>query len=137
MKWKAVYSVAALATCFAGVSFAQNGAIQGMLVDPTNAVIQNAQVTVTDVVKSLVVREATSGTDGVFRLAPLAPGRYTVKVAAPGMKPLEQQDLVLDVNQTLNLGTLRMEVGATTDTVVVNAETPQIETATSDKSFVI
>ena len=53
------------------------------------------------------------------------------------MKPVEQQDLVLDVNQTLNLGTLRMEVGATTDTVVVNGETPQIETATSDKSFVI
>ena len=30
-----------------------------------------------------------------------------------------------------------MEVGATTDTVVVTGETPQIETATSDKSFVI
>ena len=83
-------------------------------------------------VKSLVVREATSGPDGVFRLAPLAPGRYTVRVTAAGMKPMEQQDLVLDVNQTMNLGTLRMEVGATTETVVVSAETPQIETATSE-----
>src|SRR5581483_846880 len=64
-------------------------------------------------------------------------GNYTVKVAATGMKPVERADLVLDVNQTLNLGSIRMEIGATTDTVVVSGETPQIETATSDKSFVI
>jgi hypothetical protein len=37
----------------------------------------------------------------------------------------------------MNLGSIRMEVGATTETVLVNAETPQIETTTADKSFVI
>jgi len=137
MKGIAVFQVVSLAAYFAVAAYAQNGAIQGTLVDAQNAAIPNAKVTATDVVKSVVVRETVSGTDGVFRLAPLAPGRYTVKVAAAGMKPLEQQNLVLDVNQTMNLGALRMEVGATSDTVVVNADTPQIETATSDKSFVI
>ena len=126
-----------LAFSVADEVFAQNGAIQGTLVDAQSAAIPTAKVTATDVIKSLLVRETTSSTDGTFRLAPLAPGRYTVKITAPGMKPVEQQDLVLDVNQTMNLGTMRMEVGATTDTVMVTGETPQIETATSDKSFVI
>jgi len=79
-----------LAVCF--TAYAQNGAIQGTLVDAQDAAIPNGTAVATDVVKSLVVREATSGPDGVFRLAPLAPGRYTVMVTAAGMKPMEQQD---------------------------------------------
>ena len=93
MRGKAVFATALLAVCLAGAAYGQNGAIQGTLVDATNAAIPNAKVSATDVVKSLVVREAVSSGDGVFRIAPLAPGRYTVKITAAGMKPFDSRIL--------------------------------------------
>jgi hypothetical protein len=129
--------LAALTVGLTYVASAQNGVIQGTLVDAQGSVIPNAKVVATDDVKKVVARETTTAQDGSFQLRPLSPGTYSVKAESPGMKPLERAGLVLDVNQIMNLGTLGMEVGATSETVVVNAETPQVETTTSNKSFVI
>ena len=92
--------------------FAQNGAIQGRIVDPASAVIANCTVQAIDDAKAVVVRKTMSGSDGAFQLQPLAPGTYTVTVEAPGMKKTQRTGVVLDVNQILNLGDIRMEVGA-------------------------
>ena len=43
----------------------------------------------------------------------------------------------LDANQIMNLGTLSMQVGQTTESITVAAEVPLVETSTSQKSFVI
>jgi hypothetical protein len=129
--------IAVLATCAASVASAQNGVIQGKLLDPQGAVIPNAHISATDEVKSVVVRETISDANGEFRLLPLPPGTYTVKVTSAGMKALTRKGLVLDVNQTVNLGNLRMEIGATSESVTVVEATPQVETTTANKSFEI
>lgn len=118
-------------------AFSQTGVIQGSLVDPQGAVIVNAKVTAVDENKGVIARDTVTGSDGAFQLRPLRPGVYTVKAESPGMKPLERKGVVLDVNQTLNLGSLPMEVGGTAEVVTVEATTPQVETTTADKSFVI
>jgi TonB-dependent Receptor Plug Domain len=79
-----------------------------------------------------VVRNAVTSTDGNFVLQPLLPGTYTVKVNSKGMKELVRTDLVLDQNQTLGIGNLSMAVGATTESVTVEATTPLVDIATAD-----
>src|SRR5690242_11906886 len=117
--------------------FAQNGVIQGIVVDPQGADIPNASVTAIDASKGVVVRQSTSAQDGSFQLQPLPPGNYTITAESPGMKKLERPGIVLDVNQTLNLGQVKMEVGSTSEAVTVEATMPLVESTTSNKSFVI
>ncbi len=129
--------VMVLAFGAAATAWAQNGTIQGVVLDPQSAVIPNAKVTATDESKSLVVREAATGEAGAFRLLQLLRGTYTVKIEAQGFKLFERTGLVLDPNQIMDLGGLKLEVGATVETVTVEASAPLVETATANKSFVI
>jgi hypothetical protein len=129
--------VVCLLACGAAFLSAQNGIIQGTILDPQGGAIPGVAITATDQQKGIVVRQTTSGTDGNFQLQPLPPGDYSVAAESPGMKKLERPGIVLDVNQTLNLGALRMEVGATTESITVEATTPLVESTTSNKSFVI
>jgi len=50
---------------------------------------------------------------------------------------MERRGLVLDAYQIVNLGSLGLEVGGVQSTVTVSADTPLVETATSQKSFVV
>lgn len=118
-------------------AFAQNGSIQGSVGDPGGAVIAGANVQAVDEGKNLVVRETTSASDGSFQLQPLTPGTYTIQASSAGMKQLEHKGIVLDVNQILNLGMLRLDLGATTESITVQATTPLVETSTANKAFVI
>lgn len=127
-----------LAVAFGTVPlFSQNGTIQGTVVDPATAVISNCRIEAADDAKDVVVRQTITGSDGAFQLQPLPPGTYSVRVECPGMKKAQRTGVVLDVNQILNLGSIRMEIGATSESVTVSAETPQVETTTADKNFVI
>lgn len=124
-------------TLACGTLFAQNGAIQGTIADAQGAVIPNASVKAIDEAKAVVVREVTTAANGSFQLQPLPPGTYTVNAESTGMKRMERTGVVLNVNQILNLGEVRLEIGATTDAITVLEERPVIETTTSNKSFVI
>jgi hypothetical protein len=120
-----------------GTAFAQNGTIQGIIVDAQSAAIPNAKVSVTDESKGIVVRETTTDTGGNFRLLQLLRGTYSLKVEAAGFKTAEKKGLVLDPNQIMNLGVLTIDIGQTTESVTVEATVPLVETATANKSFVI
>jgi hypothetical protein len=118
-------------------AFAQNGTITGTVVDPSGGAVPNATVKALDESKGLLMREVQTGSEGRFELNPLPPGTYTVNVEAKGMKILERKGIVLDVNQILGLGALPLEIGSATQTVTVESQVPQVETATGNKSFVL
>ena len=119
-------------------SFGQNsGVIEGAVMDPQGAAIVSARVTCVDEDKNVIVRQATSGKDGGFQLRPLLPGKYTVKAENAGFKTYERRGLVLDANQILDMGELTLQIGSVTESVAVQAETPLVETATGQKSYVI
>lgn len=127
----------ALLFFFSAELFAQNGSIQGVVMDAAGASIPNAKVTATDQDKQLIIREVITAPDGLFALRPLPPGRYTVRVEASGFKALERTDLVLDANQIMAIGSLSMTIGQTTESVTVEAEVPLVETETAQRGFTV
>ena len=59
----------------------------------------------------------------IFTVVALLRGRYTVRAEISGFKTLDRRGLVLDPGQVLDLGEIRLAVGALTETVEVVAVT--------------
>ncbi|MDX2152775.1 MAG: carboxypeptidase-like regulatory domain-containing protein [Bryobacteraceae bacterium] len=128
----------ALAALLLSVSaFAQNGTLQGVVVDAQSAAIANAKVIVIDQAKGLTAREVTTAVDGSFAIVQLLRGTYSLRIESSGFKTIERRGLVIDPNQIVNLGLLRLEVGQTVESITVEGSVPLVETATANKSFVI
>src|ERR1700686_322758 len=71
------------------------GSVVGTVSDPTGAVVPNATVTLTSK-DTGVARESKSDEGGRYSFVNVLPGKYDVKVTAPGFRTLAQTDI--DVN---------------------------------------
>src|SRR5262249_39567894 len=88
-----------------------------------------------DEAKKNVVREVTTNENGRFEALNVQPGSYSLTVEVPGFRKLERSHVNLDVNTKLDVGELKLSVGAIADTVQVTAEAPVVETNTMEKSY--
>jgi outer membrane receptor protein involved in Fe transport len=96
----------------------------GTVTDSTGAVIPNATIRMVQT-ETNFTRTSTSKGDGSYREEFLPIGPYKITVSAAGFKKLERTGVVLSVTQIAEL-TLVLEVGATGDTINVNAGAPLI-----------
>ena len=117
------------------------GAIEGVVVDTSGAVVPGVAVIVTHEPTG-VAREVTSDAQGQFR-APLLPvGAYTVKATLAGFKTFEQNGILLAIGQTIPLR-IELAPGNITETVTVrvpatiSATTPSVETTRSQMSSTV
>ena len=117
-----------LALC-AGLCRAQfSGSIQGVVQDPSGAVVPNATVRLLNV-KTQVSSEAKSGTEGNYRFVSLAPGSYQITVEAQGFnKTTVKFEIATD--QNLNVP-VSMTVTTATEAIEVTGEAPVLNTAES------
>jgi len=67
------------------------GTMQGSMVDPSNAAVPNASVTVTG--PNGFVKTAQTDPTGAYSIAGLPPGKYTVRVASAGFSLLERMNV--------------------------------------------
>src|SRR5437764_7355805 len=74
---------------------AGQGAISGTVTDPTGAAIPNATVVVINNATN-VSTQRTSSSSGLFNIAPLPPGTYTMNVSAQGFRSLKQENLAVN-----------------------------------------
>ena len=83
---------------------AQNitGTILGTVKDSTGAVVTGAEVSITNMDTNQAVKASTSQI-GNYEAPYLRPGRYQVKVAAPGFKTVVRENLELQVENRLRL----------------------------------
>lgn len=118
-------------------AFAQRitGTLSGTVADPSGAVIADATVKIVNE-ETLVPSELKTNQAGRFIAPALPPGHYSVQINATGFKQLEQHDIKLLVDQTLDLP-FSLSTGAVTDKIVVTAEQPLINSETSDTGAVI
>jgi hypothetical protein len=89
------------------------GVIQGMVIDPTGAVIVEAHVTATEESTARVYSAKTDGS-GVYRFATLAPGKYTVRCEMRQFNTETKTSAAVSAGQALTLN-FRLAVGAYED----------------------
>ena len=102
------------------------GEIDGRILDPSGAVVVGANVVATNPATGTSAAAKTNQ-DGIYSIAYLLPGTYTVEVEMTGFKKLERPGIEVRVNDKVNLE-LRLEVGATAETVEVTGTPPVLET---------
>ena len=102
------------------------GRVTGIIYDPSGATIADAHVTVTSVATK-ISRETTSDATGFYQVLALPVGYYTVSVEHQAFRSVTTAQSKLEINQTLKID-VRMEVGAATESVTVEATTGTVET---------
>ena len=122
-----VFAALSLAT----YAMAQNatGTLTGHVTDASNASVPGVTVTVEN--KATNVRFTTvTNNEGRFYQRYLQPGTYTVTVEKPGFQRFVQNDVLLDVEQTISLD-IPLLVGDVATTVQVEAAAAQLATESS------
>src|SRR5580692_7804177 len=116
-------------------AFAQTdrGTITGTVSDPAGAVIPNAPIEAKNVATDAVYPTATSGT-GNYSIAQLPAGTYDLSVTVPGFKKYIRTGIIVEVAGTDRVDAT-LEVGAPTESVTVNAETPMLKTESTEISY--
>jgi len=112
------------------------GAIQGVVRDQSQAAIAGAQLTITNVATNLTYN-ATSGTDGSYRVLALPAGNYKLTVTATGFRNFVENDIVVKVNDQLQID-VTMQVGSAQQEVInVEANAVQVQTESTQLGDVI
>jgi hypothetical protein len=108
---------------------AGTGNIQGVVVDATGAVIQNATVTATNTATD-TKHTAVTGGDGLYSFPNLAIGTYTVEATATGFKHYRQTDISLEVGSSIAVN-ISMKIGTTDQTIEVQSTGLALQTEDS------
>src|SRR5215813_4692591 len=102
------------------------GTITGKVKDASDAVMPGAQVRITDVARGTTV-SVTTNDAGLYQAPYLLPGTYQIVVEVNGFKKYVRGGIVLRIGDTLDIP-VQLEVGQTSETVTVTAETPTLDT---------
>ncbi len=100
--------------------------INGTITDKSGAVIPGARVTATNLATN-VASSAVTSSEGTFTIIGLIPGQYHVSVDSQSFKRA-QLDVLVEVARLTTVNVL-MEVGATTETVEVQASAVSLDTS--------
>src|SRR5438067_108795 len=119
-----------LATGFAFGQNANTGEIKGTVTDPSGAVIDGVTVTITNTETGVSIVRTTNSA-GIYDAPSVRQGEYKITFAKAGFRDLVRQGITLQL-QTIGIDAT-LQVGAATEEIVVNAETPLLETETSDQ----
>jgi hypothetical protein len=113
-------------------AFAQGdrGTITGTVTDPSGAVVAGAKVRADNADTHNVIETLTTET-GNFTLAQVPVGAWDVTVDAQGFKKFTSQKNSIEVAQTIRVDA-RLEVGANTETISVEAQAVAIRTESAD-----
>jgi hypothetical protein len=113
----------------------ESAQITGRVTDPTGAVIPNAKVTARNNATGTTSSTVTNSA-GLYTLPGLASGTYTLTVTAKGFSTYRASDLVLNVAATLQQNAM-MKVGASSQTVMVQANALQPQTQSNEVTTLI
>lgn len=103
-----------------------SGALQGTVTDAQKAVVADAIVMVTNV-QSGVSREATTSSDGVYRVPSLAPGAYRVEVVKPGFSNALRESVSVGISESVRID-FTLELSGLKESVTVTTAAPVVET---------
>src|SRR5262245_7354592 len=123
--------VLSLLVTTAPAALAQQGTaeIGGRVTDEQGGVLPGVAIIIRNE-ESGVFREIVTGADGTYFAPQLVPGRYKITAKLASFKNFERGGLILAVGKTLTIN-ISMVVGALEETVLVNAESPLVDTTSA------
>jgi hypothetical protein len=113
-----------------------SGQISGIVTDPSRAPIAGATVTLANELNAGVRTTVTNQT-GSFVFASVTPGTYDLSIMNQGFKTFSKQHIVLNASDQLSAGILEMEIGAASQSIVVQADITQVQTESGERSALI
>jgi hypothetical protein len=122
-------------SAFAAFAQTFTGTITGVVTDPNGAAVPSASVRVKNEATQ-DVRQAQTGTDGLFVVSQLQPGTYEVSVEMKGFRRSVQTGASLRVNQTLELN-VALQLGEVSQTVEVSAGVTLLDTQTANRAVTL
>jgi hypothetical protein len=124
-----------LASCLCAFGQLERSSIEGTVLDPQGAAIAGAQVTVT-AQSTNVSSPTTTNQTGYYKVIGLVPGKYTVRIQAPGFSVTESRDVEATSGQTIRFDAT-LNVGTSQQHVEVTAASPLLETSSSNFSTTV
>lgn len=111
------------------------GSVAGTITDSTGAVVPGTAVTLTNLATT---DKRTTLTDeaGLYRFVNLVPGRYRAEAEKTGFKRFVREPVVVEVESAVRID-VAMEVGETSQTVEVTAQTPLLQSESSSLGQVV
>lgn len=110
-----------------------SSAISGTVVDQTGASLGGALVKVVDGATGFE-RNGTSNERGFVSFTDLRTGSFTLTVNAPGFKKYQQRGIEIVTGKQRSMGQIRLQVGETSKSVTVTAESTCVELGSSERS---
>jgi hypothetical protein len=121
-----------------GVAYAQNtnATIRGQVLDPTGALVPDAQVVIVNKNTGVTVFSGKTDSAGSFVAPQVIPGTYKVTVTAVGLKAAVIDNLVATVAQVASVN-VDMQIGVATEVVTVQSKGEELDRSTSTISTLI
>ncbi|MEG9435161.1 TonB-dependent receptor [Edaphobacter sp. HDX4] len=111
------------------------GAVTGIVSDPSGAVVPNAHVTLRNTDIGLTLETVTSS-GGQYTFSPVRIGHYSVTASAQGFSTTTQENLQVNVQERLQAN-IQLQLGSATETVTVTGVPPQLQTTEASVGQVI
>ncbi len=111
------------------------GTLTGRVVDPSNAPVPEASITVKNEGTNIAATAKTDGR-GNFTVSFLPPGSYTLTVSSAGFKVAKRSEIQVTVAQT-STEDVKLELGNVSQEVTVTAEGAVVESANADRGGLI
>jgi hypothetical protein len=127
-----LFALTLVAACAPHLAMAQavSGTILGTVTDASGSVVPNAKVTIVNEGTGLT-RTVQADANGEFNAPSLPTGHYTVIAELTGFKTLTLSNIELGVDQRARID-LKLEIGAMTESVSVEATSPLLQTSSSE-----
>ena len=132
-----MYALLALSLLFCVGLYGQavTGTVLGTVTDSSGAALPNAKVTLTEV-NTGVSRSTQSNDSGNYTFPAVPEGNYSVIIEATGFKKETKENVRVDVNTNARVD-VTLQPGAITESVVVTAEPPPLQTDKADTGLTI
>ena len=129
MSHKSVYTLM-LMVC-AGAAWGQDptGALEGQVADRSGGALNGATVSVKNAQTGYTQSQAT-GSNGLYRLAPLPVGEYSLTVEAAKFSRFTQEPIRILVSQTSRVD-VRLDLATVAEAVTVTGDAPHVDTSTN------
>lgn len=113
-----------------------SGSLSATVQDSSGAMFAGADVKVTNT-QTGFVRTTKTNMEGFFAFPDLTPGTYNLEITAQGFKQYRQEKIELNSGDTRSLPGIKMELGAVTESVTVQAESAPVMLGSSERGGVL